>query len=87
MIPGFTPVDRRQFYGTHWPLIHQRVDALHSNWDLVALCLQYGIVPPALLIQWGYKDEATGNEIILAITQAIGETEEHWIKNGAPPFS
>ncbi len=79
MIPGFTLVDRRDFYGRHWPAIHSRVDALYSNWDRVAICLRYGIVPPPLVIEWGYKDDATDTDVILAISQATGVHEEHRI--------
>jgi len=51
-----------------------------SNWKEVSKCKKAGIPSPVLLIYWGYKDEATGEKTILAITRSgYEESDEHWI--------
>ncbi len=73
MIPGFTKLDKRRFSAEVWPLIKNRVDAIHSNWADV----KNGARP--LVIKWGYKDESSGEKIILAVSRSDDESDEHWV--------
>lgn len=79
MMPGFIEVDRDRFYTEIWPHIHDRAEALESNWRTVRACLQEGRPAPDLLIHWGHKDPATAEHIIVAISQASATEERHWI--------
>ncbi|WP_454737176.1 hypothetical protein [Cupriavidus necator] len=82
MIPGFIEIDRQRFYGEVWPRIRSRLEALESNWEAA----RKGERP--ILIKWGYKD-AAGEKIVVAITRADDDWEQHWISpdlalNAAP---
>lgn len=73
MMPGFVQVDRDTFYVDIWPRIKKEVDAVESNWADA----KKGVRP--IVIKWGYKDENTGEKIILAISRADDAGEEHWV--------
>lgn len=73
MMPGFVQVDRDTFYVDIWPRIKKEVEAVESNWADA----KKGVRP--IVIKWGYKDENTGEKIILAISRADDAREEHWV--------
>ena len=80
MMPGFTKVDRRVIHLEMWPRIVEKVDAMESNWK----AFKKGARP--LIIKWGYKDEQTGETIILAISCGDDDiTDEHWVVDTFPP--
>ena len=60
-MPGFVHVDRHTFYADIWPRIKKDVEAMESNWADA----KKGVRP--IVIKWGYKDENTGETIILAV--------------------
>jgi len=73
MIPGFVKVDKERFSAEVWSRIKNKVDAMESNWAAA----KKGDRP--IIIKWGYKDESTGEKVILAITRANDEGDEHWV--------
>lgn len=73
MMPGFVQVDRHTFYVDIWPRIKKDVEAVESNWADA----KKGVRP--IVIKWGYKDENTEEQIILAVSRADDAGEEHWV--------
>ena len=74
MIPGFIKIDRAQFCTEVWGKIKNKVDAIESNWAEA----KNGERP--IVINWGYKDEVTGDKIIVAITRADYNGDEYWVR-------
>ena len=74
MIPGFVKMDRALFSAEIWWKIKNKVDAVESNWTAA----KHGERP--IVIKWGYKDEATGEKIIVAITRADDDGDEYWVE-------
>jgi hypothetical protein len=74
MIPGFVKMDRARFCSEVWGAIKNKVDAVESNWAAA----KHGQRP--IIIKWGYKDEATGEKVIVAITRADDDGEEYWVE-------
>ncbi len=72
MISGFIKVDKPVFSEV-WSRIKNKVDAIESNWADG----KKGARP--IIIKWGYKDEATGEKIIIAVTRADDDGDEHWV--------
>lgn len=72
MIPGFVKVDKREF-GEVWSRIKGKVDAVESNWAEG----KKGERP--IVIKWGYKDEETGEQIILAVSRGDDDGDQHWV--------
>lgn len=73
MMPGFVQVDCHTFYADIWPRIKRDVEAVESNWADA----KKGVRP--IVIKWGYKDENTGEKIILAISRSDDAGDEHWV--------
>lgn len=76
MKPGFVQVQLHTFYADVWPQIKNKVDAMESNWADA----KKGVRP--IIIEWGYKDENTGDKVILAISRANDTGDEHWVIEG-----
>ena len=72
MIPGFVKVDKREFSEV-WSRIKSKVDAVESNWAEG----KKGERP--IVIKWGYKDEATGEKFILAVSRGEDDGDQHWV--------
>ncbi len=73
MMPGFVQVDHHTFYADIWLRIKKDVEAVESNWADARKGVRQ------IVIKWGYKDEKTGEQIILAIIRADDASEEHWV--------
>lgn len=73
MMPGFVEVDCHTFYSKVWERIARDVDAVESNWAAA----KKGERP--ILITWGYKNEETGEKVILAISHSDDEGDKHWV--------
>lgn len=73
MIPGFIEVDRHTFYGKIWLRICNEIEAVESNWAAA----KKGERP--IVIKWGYKDENTGEKIVVAVTHTDDINERHWV--------
>lgn len=74
MIPGFVKMDCARFCAEVWGTIKNKVDAVESNWAAA----KHGERP--IIIKWGYKDEVTGDKVIVAITRADDDGEEYWVE-------
>lgn len=72
MIDGFVKVDKPTFYEV-WSSIKNKVDAVESNWAEG----KKGVRP--IVIKWGYKDEASGEKVILAVSRGDDDGDQHWI--------
>jgi hypothetical protein len=72
MIDGFVKVDKQAFSEV-WSRIKNKVDAVESNWAEG----KKGVRP--IIIKWGYKDASSGEKIILAVTRADDDGDEHWV--------
>lgn len=76
MIAGFIKMDPRDFCSKVWPQINAKVDAIQSNLPKVKLGEE-----AALTIHWGYKDDATGEVVVLAASKSeLGKVDEHWVE-------
>lgn len=71
MMPGFVQVDCHTFYTVYWPQIKSGVEAVESNW----VDAKKGARP--IVIKWGYKDENTGEKVILTISRSGDAGDEH----------
>jgi hypothetical protein len=76
MMPGFVEVDCHTFYAEVWERIKRDVDAVESNWAEA----KKGERP--ILIKWGYKNEETGEKVILAISRSDDDGDKHWVADG-----
>jgi hypothetical protein len=72
MIDGFVKVDKHTFCEV-WSSIKNKVDAVESNWAEG----KKGVRP--IVIKWGYKDEASGEKVILAVSRGDDDGDQHWI--------
>lgn len=72
MKPDFIQVTTSQFCDV-WTRIKNKVDAMESNLVEVKL----GARP--LIIEWGYKDETTGEKVILAVSQGDDDGDQYWV--------
>jgi len=79
MMSGFVLVDSDTFYVDIWPQIKDKVEAVESNWDEA----KKGARP--VVIKWGYKDENSGEKIIVAINQVGNGKDEHWVAKELAP--
>lgn len=72
MKPGFLQVSTPQFCDV-WSRIKNQVDVMESNLAEVKL----GARP--LIIEWGYRDNATDQKIILAMSCSSNSDDEYWV--------
>ena len=72
MTHGFVKVDKCEFYKV-WSHIKKKVDTVESNWADG----KKGVRP--IVIKWGYKDDATGEKVILAVSRGEDDGDQHWI--------
>jgi hypothetical protein len=76
MMPGFVEVDCHTFYADVWERIKRDVEAVESNWAEA----KKGARP--IVIKWGYKNDETGEKVIVAITHADNTGDKHWVVEG-----
>ena len=76
MMPGFVEVDCHTFYADVWSKIKKDVDAVESNWAEG----RKGVRP--IVVKWGYKNEETGEKVIVAVSVSDGNGDRHWVKEG-----